>query len=66
MKDGLIENEANVFALLLIMPDKFFKADMAKEIDMFDDKAIKIICEKYQVSIGMLIQRISLYNKLKK
>lgn len=55
-----IEREANQFAMELLMPEAFMKAEMAKlgPFDIEDDQAIKKLANKFKVSIPVMTIRI--------
>lgn len=57
-----LEREANVFALLLLIPQKFIMEDIKKGIDLGSDEALKALAKKYGVSITAMAARISLLN----
>ncbi len=61
MTSPQIEREANLFAMLLLMPKEFIKKDIETEWDIFDDKIIKILADKYQVPVTALVVRINLF-----
>ena len=55
------EREANYFAMCLLMPEKFVREEIAKmggSIDLADDKQIRILANKFQVSIAMMTVRL--------
>lgn len=58
-----MEDEANVFALCLLMPRDMIIEDLKEPIDLTDDSRIKAICKKYDVSVAMLIARMKLLKK---
>lgn len=55
-----IEREANEFAMNLLVPTSFLKADLAKMggIDIEDDKAVYKLAQKYKVSVQVMTLRI--------
>jgi Zn-dependent peptidase ImmA (M78 family) len=55
------EIEANLFAAELLMPQSFLEADLSKSdgLDLFDDDILKILADKYQVSIQALTYRLA-------
>lgn len=56
-----IEQEANYFALALLMPRDLLKAEMKKmNFDLTSDDAIKELAKKFGVSTTALTVRISL------
>lgn len=63
--NNTLEQEANHFALCLLMPSKFIQEDLREGINLCDQKVIERLCKKYQVTPAMLIKRISLLNKIK-
>jgi Zn-dependent peptidase ImmA (M78 family) len=63
-KDGeMMENEANAFALYLLMPDKFISEDFKNGFDLTDDTRIKEVAKKYQVTITMVFARYKLWKQ---
>ncbi|MDB5199165.1 MAG: IrrE N-terminal-like domain [Chitinophagaceae bacterium] len=63
MKKPDLEKEANLFAMLLLMPSKFIKEDLKDGITIADDKRIKELAKKYDVSITAMALRISYFFK---
>lgn len=61
-----IEREASLFAMLLLMPEQFFKEDMKQSVDLADDKAINELAKKYQVSTTLVCARIAHFSKYKR
>lgn len=60
-----LEREANVFATLLLIPEQCIKEDLRIGVDLGDDKAMKKLCDKYQVTSSTMTLRLSLLkNKL--
>jgi Zn-dependent peptidase ImmA (M78 family) len=57
-----LEREANVFALLLLIPQKMIQADLKKGIDLASDTDMKRLCAKYGVSQTTMMARIGLLN----
>jgi Zn-dependent peptidase ImmA (M78 family) len=64
-----MEQEANLFACLLLMPSKFIKQDIDEmEIDLGgvkksgEDELMKL-CKKYGVSLTALTYRIAYFKK---
>lgn len=60
MRNETAEREANVFATLLLIPEKCIKEDLASGIDLGDDKAMADLCKKYGVSLTTMALRLSL------
>lgn len=57
------EEEANLFAAMLLIPEKFIRKDLEriKTIDYEDDSLISELAEEYQVSKQLMtIQLVSL------
>jgi Zn-dependent peptidase ImmA (M78 family) len=54
------EKEANFFAASLLMPKEFLDRDLANEesIDLFDDKFLRELGRKYEVSTQALVNRL--------
>lgn len=61
--DRTLEQEANLFAILLLMPSELFKRDMENGLDLSDDNSLKTIAKKYDVSITAVAARIAYYTK---
>lgn len=56
-----IEQDANVFALLLLMPKEMIESDLkSTQFDLADDEPLKSICKKYQVTMTAFTYRIQL------
>lgn len=64
-KDKQLEDEANLFACLLLMPKKFIEEDMKKGYDLGDNKAMLALAKKYDVPLSALVFRITYYMKNK-
>lgn len=60
MTDVDFEREANQFAMELLMPEEFMKAEMAKigPFDIENEQAIKKLANKFKVSIPVITLRI--------
>jgi len=61
MKDiYTIEAEANLFAIMLLIPEEFIMRDLEgiKAIDYEDDTQISKLAEKYQVSKQLMTIRL--------
>ncbi len=54
------DREANYFAMCLLMPEKFVREDIKAMggIDLTEDKPIRALAQKYQVSIAMMTLRL--------
>lgn len=52
--------EANYFAMCLLMPEDFVRAEVAKIgwFDIEDDRAMKTLAKKFQVSVTMMTMRL--------
>ena len=61
MTDEDLESEANLFAMLLLMPTEFIKEDFDKGISIADDKQVKTLANKYQVPLTAMALRIAYY-----
>jgi len=59
-QDKDLEREANVFALMLLMPQKMIMADIKAGIDLGSDDDFKALAKKYGVSKTALAARIAL------
>lgn len=54
------EQEANLFAMYLLMPEDLLRAEIKKirSIDIGDDKAIKKLADKFKVSVTVMTLRL--------
>lgn len=59
-RNKVLETEANVFAVCLLIPKEFIKRDLANGLDLTDDTQFKKLCNKYQVTPAMMTLRLSL------
>lgn len=59
--DRPTEEEANLFAMLLLMPEKFVAEDVKNGIDLGNDEYINRLAKKYQVTKTMAALRIAYY-----
>jgi len=57
------ENEATIFAMLLLMPSKFIKEDLKDGMEINDDDRLKALCKKYDVSLTAMCMRIAWFKK---
>jgi Zn-dependent peptidase ImmA (M78 family) len=57
VEDGFMDQEANDFAMELLMPEQFLLKDMAG-LDIADDSAIERLSRKYRVPAGVMAIRI--------
>lgn len=55
----VLEHEANVFALYLLMPSTLFAPIMAG-LDPFDDQSVERVARKFQVPVGAVHYRYQL------
>ena len=57
---GGIEEEANIFAMELLMPRELLLADLDKvgNFDIEDDRTIKLLAKRYRVSEAVMFYRI--------
>lgn len=55
------EEEANLFAMSLIMPEAFVRDEVRKMggLDLCSDKAIKKLADRFQVPMGMMAFRLA-------
>ena len=57
--DNLMEKEANLFAMELLMPEKFLREDVGPDgIDIFDDAAINQLARRYKVPTAAMTARL--------
>jgi Zn-dependent peptidase ImmA (M78 family) len=54
-----LDEEANVFAAYLLMPDPMFRQAM-KNVDLTDDEALGKVARRFRVSIGAVVYRAML------
>lgn len=55
------DNEANLFAMNLLMPEDFVREEIRKmggTIDLCNDKAIERLAKKFKVSVTMMVLRL--------
>lgn len=57
--DQVCDEEANIFAAYLLMPEPFFSEAM-RNVDFTDDSAMAAVAAKFQVPVGTLVFRASL------
>jgi Zn-dependent peptidase ImmA (M78 family) len=57
MTDDMMEDEANAFAIALLMPEEWIRRD-AKGIDLLDTSAVEKLAKLYQVSVPLMSYRI--------
>ena len=55
-----MDEEANAFAMELLMPEAWLRRDVAKMggIDIEDDKKVKKLAERYRVSVQAMTLRL--------
>lgn len=55
-----LEDEANAFAMALLMPEKFVREAVAKAggVDLSDDKAIEKLAREFQVPNAVMAYRL--------
>ncbi len=56
-EDQRMEDEANAFAIELLMPEEWIRRD-AKGIDLLDTLAVEKLAKLYQVSVPLMSYRI--------
>ncbi len=58
---SIVEREANHFAMALLMPEAWLRADIKKlgGIDIADDLEIEKLAKKYKVSTTLMTMRIA-------
>lgn len=63
MNDPQVEREANYFAMCLLMPEHFVRQEIKEifknGIDILEDKNIKKLADKFQVSEQLMIMRLT-------
>lgn len=59
----LMEEEANLFAMELLMPTKFLEAEIAKigQFDIEDHRPMAMLAKKFGVSQQIMIWRLAYY-----
>jgi Zn-dependent peptidase ImmA (M78 family) len=62
------EREANYFAMCLLMPEEWLRADLEKigGIDIEDEAAIKKLAARYKVSTTLMVLRIGQIGAMRK
>lgn len=66
-KDFTIEDEANLFALFLLMPADLLMAEIERRtFDLTDNKAMKELCETFGVTQTALTVRLGYLSKSQK
>jgi Zn-dependent peptidase ImmA (M78 family) len=60
MTEPSIEAEANAFAMELLLPEKFVRAEVVKlgGVDLFDSKAVLTLARKFGVDPAVLAFRL--------
>lgn len=57
--NSLMEKEANLFAMELLMPEKFLREDIGPDgVDVFDDATINQLARKYKVPASVMTARL--------
>lgn len=57
--NSLMEKEADLFAMELLMPEKFLRQDVGPDgIDVFDDAVIDQLARKYKVPASVMTARL--------
>jgi Zn-dependent peptidase ImmA (M78 family) len=62
-KRDKIEEEANTFAVLLLMPEHLLLPELKKGLDLGSDDQLKEICKKFQVTPTAFAYRYHLLMK---
>ncbi len=59
----LMEEEANLFAMELLMPTKFLEAEIAKigQFDVEDERPVAALAKKFGVSPQVMLWRLAYY-----
>lgn len=60
-----MEQEAHLFACLLLIPEQCLKEDLKKGFDLCDDDRLKQLANKYQVPVNAMLFRIQFYYRNK-
>lgn len=60
-----MEDEANVFACLLLMPKEMIEEDLKQPMDLGSDDYMKELAKKYQVPLTALMFRMRLLKQFK-
>jgi len=64
MKDPIMEREANIFAVCLLIPkDLLLKELERKPLDLSDDTRLKELCKLFGVTAAAMTLRMSLIKK---
>lgn len=61
MKNKKLEEEANMFAMLLLMPKEMIKMDLENGIDLTDNKSLTDLAKKYDVPLTAMAVRVALF-----
>lgn len=61
MKKPELEEEANVFAMLLLVPKQCLSEDLKNGIELTDNKELERLAKKYDVPLTMMAVRVSLF-----
>lgn len=59
------EDEANLFAMFLLIPKQFLIKDLENGIDLADSKALEVLAKKYGVPLNAMAMRIAIFIKRK-
>lgn len=60
------DEEANAFALFLLMPNPHFANEMRVVKDLLDEDTLQIIAKKFRVSVPILLAREALESHMRK
>jgi Zn-dependent peptidase ImmA (M78 family) len=63
MTNKTLEDEANIFACLILMPKVSIAKDLESGVNLEDDTWIKMMCKKYDVPMTALVFRLNLFIK---
>jgi len=63
-----MEEEANAFALELLMPSALLRADIAKMggVDLTDDNAVERLAKRYRVPVAAMVMQLATVLALEK
>lgn len=66
MTNKTLEHEANLFAALLLIPEKFLSQELEKGVDLGNDNEFDRLCKKFDVPKNLMLYRLKILNNSKK
>lgn len=64
--ERVYQEEANAFALFLLMPNPHFVNEMRGIRDLLDEEALEKVAKKFRVSVPILLARDALESRMRK